>query len=157
MQLVNEYQLIYSENNMPILKVVNQHFINDEDEFEGCPEDFLSLVEVWFPSYTSYDKTAYVFSIDADYNITGVFRIFCKNKKNSNRVAKEIFRRLLLIGAEEYVVLYYDPNLEYRNFRFDYDDKKNMSYLSRTGNLFDMKMMCYLVFDELHVRYSFSN
>ena len=146
MQLVNEYQMLHSGNNMPILKIVDQHSVTDEFEFVGSPEDFAFLIEAWFSPNLRNEEIVSIFSLDVDYNITGVFQIPNKNMEEVTLIARDIFMMMLLIGAERCTIVHHNPNLEYKEHRFSNNEKKDMSYLSCIGNLLGIEVIDFIVF-----------
>lgn len=119
-----EYKVIKDENRHPIL--MNAHKYKWDESFEDYGK-IVRMMNQCFNMNKLNEEYGYIVAFDYNLNILGVYEVCHGSSSGMNVNNKEIYTFLLLVGAEQFVLLHNHPsgNLQISNDDYNFTSSVN--------------------------------
>ena len=138
---INKYSLELDENRLPILV---KQASNNYPELDKCsnPGNIAKMLRVAFHADTLAEEHLWVIALDTKLNIKEVFEVSHSTYAFTVSNQKGMFTRLLLSGANSFVIAHILPSGEPTPSKEDYEMTENCKQI---GRILEIEMIDHII------------
>lgn len=127
---VSEYRAIMDENRMPVLRETSSYCCDNEKMY-NAPDKIVAFVNEVFQMDSLCEESMYMLAFDNKHHLLGVFEVSHGIVNASFARGREIFMRLLLVGAASFVLVHNHPSGDVTPSKEDITVVKTITDLSK--------------------------
>ena len=149
---VKLYRAILDDCRYPVLVKENGSYVCDGRKAFNSPDAVYDLARQ-IGLDRAAEEYAYCFALDTKYHLMGVFEVSHGNVNGSIVSPREIFQKLLLLGAVSFILVHNHPTGDPTPTREDSAVTENVR---QAGNLLGVNLLDHIVIGDNGNYYSYS-